>query len=174
MNMSVMADIRAFGITGWKNSGKTTLMERLVLELCKRGYSVSTLKHAHHNVDVDQPGKDSHRHRQAGAREVILASANRWALMHELRDKAEPPLEFLLSKLEPVDLVLVEGYKQHSIAKIEASFRPASQPLLAFENGSIKAVAAGYQPDGLNVPALGINDIPVIADFVLRQTGLTV
>ncbi len=167
-----MDDIRAFGITGWKNSGKTTLMERLVTDICERGHTVSTLKHAHHNVDVDQPGKDSHRHRLAGAREVILASANRWALMHELRDQDEPPLEFLLSKLAPVDLVLVEGYKQHGIPKIEASVRPGSRPLLALDNSAIKAVAAGYQPEGLTVPVLDINDIPAIADFILARTGL--
>ncbi|MCF6305873.1 MAG: molybdopterin-guanine dinucleotide biosynthesis protein B [Rhodobacteraceae bacterium] len=164
--------MRVFGITGWKNSGKTTLMERLVTEICSKGFTVSTLKHAHHNVDVDQPGKDSHRHRVAGAHEVILASANRWALMHELRNAEEPPLEFLLSKLAPVDLVLVEGYKQHGIAKIEASVRLGDRPLLAFDNHSIKAVAAGYHPEGLSVPVLDINDIPCIADFILAQTGL--
>ncbi len=97
--------MQVFGVTGWKNSGKTTLMERLVAEITATGVSVSTIKHAHHNVDVDQPGKDSYRHRQAGAHEVILASSNRWALMHELRGAPEPGLETLLSQLAPVDLV---------------------------------------------------------------------
>jgi len=163
---------RAFGITGWKNSGKTTLMERLVAEISQRGHSVSTVKHAHHNVDVDQPGKDSYRHRQAGAREVILASANRWALMHELRDQDEPSLDFLLSTLSPVSLVLVEGYKQSNIPKIEAALNPGKHPLLAFSNPHIRAVATGYQPEGLDVPVLDINDIPLIADFILQQTGI--
>ena len=103
--------MKVFGVTGWKNSGKTGLMERLVAEFSARGFSVSTIKHAHHRFDVDHPGKDSFRHREAGAKEVLLASRNRFALMHELRDDAEPTLEQLLAKLMPVDLVLIEGYK---------------------------------------------------------------
>ena len=167
-----ISNIQVFGITGWKNSGKTTLMERLVAEICRRGLSVSTIKHAHHNVDVDQPGKDSHRHREAGARQVILASANRWALMHELRGDAEPPLAHLLAQLEPVDLVLIEGYKSASHPKIEAALSPGARPLLALDNTRIVAVAAGYETPQLSVPVLDINDIPKIADFVLMQTGL--
>ena len=167
-----------FGITGWKNSGKTTLMERLVAEFCDRGFSVSTIKHAHHNVDVDQPGKDSHRHRQAGAHQVILASATRWALMHELRDAPEPPLSELLAHLTPVDLVLIEGYKAADHAKIEAALSPEKQPLLALNDPQILAVASGYAPASLTVPVslavptLDINDIPSIADFIATKTGL--
>ena len=104
--------MRVYGVTGWKNAGKTGLMERLVAEITGRGFSVSTVKHAHHTFEVDHPGKDSHRHRVAGAREVLLASRNRVALMHELRDEEEPKLETLLARLSPVDLVLIEGYKR--------------------------------------------------------------
>lgn len=164
--------MRVFGITGWKNSGKTTLMERLVAEFCGRGVSVSTIKHAHHNVDVDQPGKDSHRHRQAGAHEVILASSARWALMHELRNDQEPPLTELLAHLAPVDLVLVEGYKAEDHTKIEAALSPAKQPLLALSDPRILAVASDYVPSALAVPTLDINDIPSIADFIAAKTGL--
>ena len=108
--------MKIYGIVGWKNAGKTGLMERLVTEITSRGSTVSTIKHAHHNFDVDQPGKDSYRHRAAGAREVLLASANRVALMQELRGAREPPLDALLARLSPVDLVLVEGYKRDRLA----------------------------------------------------------
>ncbi len=164
--------MRIFGITGWKNSGKTTLMERLVAEFCGRGFSVSTIKHAHHNVDVDQPGKDSHRHRQAGAHQVLLASSTRWALMHELRDAKEPPLPELLEHLAPVDLVLVEGYKYADHAKIEVALSPAKQPLLAHKDAHILAVASGYTPPSLAVPVLDINDISAIANFIATKIGL--
>lgn len=164
--------MRIFGITGWKNSGKTTLMERLVAELCHRGYSISTIKHAHHNVDVDQPGKDSYRHRAAGAHEVILASKNRFALMHELRGADEPQLKDLLAHLAPVDLVLIEGYKREPHPKIETALRPGKRPLLAQGDGFICAVAAGYETPELPVPVLDINDISTIADFIVGQTGM--
>jgi molybdopterin-guanine dinucleotide biosynthesis protein MobB len=120
--------VNVFGIVGWKNSGKTGLMERLVTEITARGYSVSTIKHAHHSFDVDHEGKDSHRHRVAGARQVLLASRNRWALMHELRDEQEPTLAELLTQISPVDLVLIEGYKRDSHAKIEAHRSETGSP----------------------------------------------
>jgi len=164
--------MQVFGVTGWKNSGKTTLMERLVAEITASGISVSTIKHAHHNVDVDQPGKDSYRHRQAGAHEVILASSNRWALMHELRGADEPSLDTLLSHIAPVDLVLIEGYKREGHAKIEAAKSKGDRPLLALEDPAIVAVAAGYGVDNVAVPVLDINDIPTLARFILKQTGL--
>ncbi|RVD35999.1 molybdopterin-guanine dinucleotide biosynthesis protein B, partial [Mesorhizobium sp. M8A.F.Ca.ET.023.02.2.1] len=110
---------RVFGITGWKNSGKTTLTEKLVAELVRRGWKVSTVKHAHHDFDIDKPGADSFRHRQAGATEVAIVSGNRWALMHELRGEDEPPLDAILSRLAPCDIVLVEGYKREPHRKIE-------------------------------------------------------
>ncbi|MEM6905618.1 MAG: molybdopterin-guanine dinucleotide biosynthesis protein B, partial [Pseudomonadota bacterium] len=109
--------MNVYGVVGWKNAGKTTLVERLVAEITARGLSVSTIKHTHHGVDVDQPGKDSHRHREAGARQVILASGARWALMTELRGQPEAPLEALLGQLAPVDLVIVEGYKRDAHPK---------------------------------------------------------
>lgn len=166
--------MQIFGVTGWKNSGKTTLMEKLVTEFCKRGFTVSTVKHAHHSVDVDQPGKDSYRHRQAGAQQVILASANRWALMHELRGTEEPTLETLLEKIDAVDLVLIEGYKQSIHPKIEAALKPGKRPLIAHEDSSIKAVAAGYDLGPISQLVLDINNIPAIADFISHQTKLKV
>ncbi len=163
--------MKVFGITGWKNSGKTTLTERLVSEITGRGISVSTIKHAHHSVDVDQPGKDSFRHRAAGAGEVILASAYRWAIMHELRGAEEPSVDELLAKLSPVDIVLIEGFKKNGHAKIEASVKP-DRPLISLGDPSIKAVAAGHDVGPLAVPVLDINDIPAIADFILQEVGL--
>jgi len=163
--------MKVFGITGWKNSGKTTLTERLVEEIAGRGLTVSTIKHAHHSVDVDQPGKDSFRHRAAGAGEVILASAYRWAIMHELRGAEEPTVDDLLAKLSPVDIVLIEGFKQNNHAKIEASVKP-DRPLIAQEDPSIRAVAAGHDVGVLAVPVLDINNVPAIADFVLKEVGL--
>ncbi len=115
--------MKIFGIAGYKNSGKTGLTERLVAEFTTRGLRVSTVKHTHHRVDLDKPGKDSHRHREAGAQEVLIVSENRWALLHELRETPEPPLETLLPKLSPVDLVLVEGYKSGPHPRIEAHRR---------------------------------------------------
>lgn len=163
--------MKVFGITGWKDSGKTTLTERLVEEITGRGISVSTIKHAHHSVDVDQPGKDSFRHRAAGAGEVILASAYRWAIMHELRGAEEPTVQDLLAKLSPVDLVLIEGFKKNDHAKIEASVKP-DRPLISEQDQSIKAIAAGHDVGDRAVPVLDINNIPEIADFVLKEVGL--
>ena len=114
---------RVFGVTGWKNSGKTTLTERLVAELVRRGWRVSTVKHAHHEFDIDKQGTDSFRHRQAGAGEVAIVSANRWALMHELRDEAEPALATILERLAACDIVIVEGYKREPHRKIEVRRR---------------------------------------------------
>jgi len=161
-----------YGVTGWKNAGKTGLMERLVAEVAGRGLSVSTLKHAHHSFDVDQPGKDSHRHRTAGAREVLLASATRWALMHELRGAPEPPLEALLSRLAPVDLVLVEGYKRDRHPKVEAWRAAAGQPLIAPGDPTIRAVASDTALPGLRVPRFDLDDTAAIADFILAEVGL--
>ncbi|NOR64062.1 MAG: molybdopterin-guanine dinucleotide biosynthesis protein B [Rhodobacteraceae bacterium] len=163
--------MKVFGITGWKNSGKTTLTERLVEEITGRGITVSTIKHAHHSVDVDQPGKDSFRHRAAGAGEVILASAYRWAIMHELRGAEEPTVDDLLAKLSPVELVLIEGFKQNGHAKIEASVKP-DRPLISVKDQSIRAIAAGHDVGPQTVPVLDINNIPEIADFVLKEVGL--
>lgn len=164
--------MKLFGITGWKNSGKTGLMERLVADLTGRGLSISTIKHAHHSTDIDQPGRDSFRHRTAGAHEVILASPLRWALMHELRGSEEPSLEDLIAKLSPVDLVLVEGYKSGSHPKIETHRGEIPRPLLASENPTIRAIASNAGLDGMSVPVFDLDDTAAIADFVLREVGL--
>lgn len=158
-----------FGVVGWKNSGKTGLMERLVSEFVSRGLTVSTLKHAHHSFEIDRPGKDSDRHRVAGAQEVLLSSSNRWALMSELRGASEPPLAELLGKLSPVDLVLIEGYKRDTHPKIEAHRTETGQPLIALDDDTIRAVASNASPEGLTVPLLDLDDTKAIADFILSE-----
>ncbi|MEL6482370.1 MAG: molybdopterin-guanine dinucleotide biosynthesis protein B [Pseudomonadota bacterium] len=166
-----------YGVVGWKNAGKTTLVERLVAEIVSRGFSVSTLKHTHHGVDVDRPGKDSHRHRQAGANQVILASSARWALMTELRGEPEPPLEALVAKLDPVDLVIVEGYKRDRHPKIEAWRAETGQPLIAREDETVRAIATtapleALGPDRPDLPVIALDDVAAIADFLLADVGL--
>ncbi len=163
--------MRLYGITGWKNAGKTGLMERLVTEITGRGHSVSTVKHAHHSFDVDHPGKDSFRHRAAGATEVLLASGNRWALMHELRGAPEPPLPAFLARLSPVDLVLVEGYKSESHPKIEAFRAETGNALIAPGDPSIRAVASD-SPLDLAIPVFDLDDTDAIASFILSEVGL--
>jgi len=163
--------MRIFGVIGWKNAGKTGLMERLVTEICGRGISVSTVKHAHHNFDVDQPGKDSYRHRVAGAREVMLASGNRWALMHELTDEQEPPLAELLAKLAPVDLILVEGYKRDDHPKVEAFRTETGQPLIALDDPTVRAIASNTNVD-VSCPVFDLDDTKAIANFILSEVGL--
>ncbi|RBI77039.1 molybdopterin-guanine dinucleotide biosynthesis protein B [Roseovarius sp. TE539] len=162
--------MKLFGVAGWKNSGKTGLMERLVAEITTRGYTVSTVKHAHHAFDVDQPGTDSHRHRVAGAREVILASGRRVALMQELRDAPEPDLDALLARLSPVDLVLIEGYKRAPHPKIETFRAEAGNALIAPGDQTIRAVASDVPLD-LDRPVFDLNDTAGIADFVLAEAG---
>jgi molybdopterin-guanine dinucleotide biosynthesis protein MobB len=164
--------VRLYGITGWKDAGKTTLVERLVAEITGRGFSVATLKHAHHAFDVDQPGKDSHRHRAAGARQVLVASSNRWALISELKGAPEPPLAELLARLDPVDLVLVEGWKRERHPKIEARRAATAQNLIAEGDASIEAVASDAPLAGLTVPVFDLDDVPGIADFILARVGL--
>ncbi|MCA0046162.1 molybdopterin-guanine dinucleotide biosynthesis protein B [Mesorhizobium sp. B283B1A] len=164
---------RVFGITGWKNSGKTTLTEKLVAEFVRRGWKVSTVKHAHHDFDIDKPGADSFRHRQAGATEVAIVSGNRWALMHELRGEDEPPLDGILSRLAPCDIVLVEGYKRESHRKIETRRLEAKDrtPLSA-SDPNIVAVAADFAIADKNLPVFALDDVKSIADFIERTTGL--
>ena len=163
--------MRLYGVTGWKNAGKTTLMERLVGEISRRGFSVSTVKHAHHAFDVDHPGRDSWRHREAGAREVLVASHARVALMSELRGAPEPPLEELLARLAPVDLVRIEGYKRERHPKVEAFRAVTGSPLIAREDASIRAVAADVAV-ALDRPVFALDDIAGIAGFILREVGL--
>ena len=163
--------MRVFGVVGWKNAGKTGLMERLVTEITSRGFRVSTVKHAHHSFDVDHQGKDSHRHRMAGATEVLLASRNRFALMHELRAEDEPSLEMLLGKLAPVDLVLVEGYKRDAHMKIEAHRAETGNPLIAHNDQTVRAVASDV-PLQLDRPVFDLNNTKAVADFILAEVGL--
>ena len=163
--------MRLFGIVGWKNAGKTGLMERLVTEIIGRGFTVSTVKHAHHSFDVDHAGKDSFRHRAAGATEVLLASRNRFALMHELRAQEEPILAELLSKLSPVDLILIEGYKRDAHPKVEAHRAETGNALIAPDDPTIKAVASDVTLD-LDLPVFNLNDTAQIADFIMNEVGL--
>jgi molybdopterin-guanine dinucleotide biosynthesis protein B len=166
--------MKVFGLAGWSGSGKTTLMIRLLPEIVGRGFSVSTIKHAHHGFDVDRPGKDSYAHRAAGAREVMVSSANRFALMHELRGAPEPSLEALIARMAPVDLLLVEGFKHHAHAKLEVHRPSVGKTLLAPEDRHIVAVASDSALSGLAVPVLSIDDVPTIADFVLAHCGLAI
>ncbi|MEC8579894.1 MAG: molybdopterin-guanine dinucleotide biosynthesis protein B [Pseudomonadota bacterium] len=163
--------MKIYGVTGWKNAGKTGLMERLVTEITARGFSASTVKHAHHSFDVDHPGRDSYRHREAGAREVLLSSRNRVALMQELRDQDEPSLDDLLKRLSPVDLVLIEGYKRDRHPKVEAHRQEPGNPLIAPDDPTIRAVASDT-PLELDRPVFDLNDTKAIADFILGEVGL--
>jgi molybdopterin-guanine dinucleotide biosynthesis adapter protein len=161
--------MRVFGLAGWSGSGKTTLVLRLIPELRSLGVEVSTVKHAHHEFDVDQPGKDSYRHREAGAVEVMVASARRWALMHEHRDDAEPGLEELLQSMSPIDLVLVEGFKHHPHPKLEIHRPSLGKPLLCREDPTVVAIATDVAMPDLPVPRLDIADIAGIAALVLAR-----
>jgi len=165
--------MKVFGIAGWSGSGKTTLLEKLIPALIARGLKVSVIKHAHHGFDIDKPGKDSYRHREAGAAEVMLACGTRWALMHECRDEAEPKLADLLTRLAPCDLVLVEGFKQEPVPKLEVH-RPANGKTPLFgERDDIVAVACD-EAISAPVPVLPLNDIATVADFIIRHCELKV
>lgn len=164
--------MKIFGLAGWSGSGKTTLVCRLIPELTGRGVGVSTIKHAHHDFDVDQPGKDSYAHRRAGATEVLVTSANRWALMHELRGGPEPSIEDLLPHMSPVDLLLIEGFKVYPHDKLEIYRPSAGKPLLCLEDEHIVAVASDAPVPQAQVPVIDLDDIAVIADFILDRTGL--
>ena len=157
--------MKLFGITGWKNSGKTHLMERLVVEFKNRSLSVSTIKNAHHGFDVDQPGKDSFRHRQAGAQEVLIASEKRWVLMHENSDVLQPSLTDLIKKLSKVDLVLVEGFKQERHPKIEVVRKVRDQNLIAENDPTILAVASDVDIF-TEKTCINLNDTIGIANFI--------
>ena len=162
-----------FGVTGWKNSGKTTLVTRLVAEFTRRGLTVATVKHAHHEFDIDKPDTDSFRHRQAGASEVMIVSGHRWALMHELRGAAEPPLEAALDRISPCDLILVEGYKRESHLKIEARRHDASRcDPLAPGDPTILAIASDHATETAGQVFFSLDDIAGIADFISTQLSL--
>lgn len=164
--------MRIFGITGWKNSGKTTLVEGVVRDLVRRGLRVATIKHAHHDFDIDHPGKDSHRHRLAGAGEVIVASAKRWALIHELRDEAEPDLAALLAKLSPCDLVIVEGFKREPHPKLEVIGPHSTDAPRYLNDPSIVALAGIVRPNS-TLPYFDRDDVAGITGFISTYIGLT-
>jgi len=163
--------MKIFGIAGWSGSGKTTLLERLIPRFTARGLTVSVIKHAHHGFDIDRPGKDSYRHREAGASEVLLACGERWALMHELRAGQEPALADLLARLAPCDLVLIEGFKQEPVPKLEV-YRPENgKPPLFPERADIVAVATAG-PLATALPVLPLDDMDAIAAFIMDYLGL--
>jgi molybdopterin-guanine dinucleotide biosynthesis adapter protein len=164
--------MKVFGLAGWSGSGKTTLVTRLLPELIARGLKVSTMKHAHHRFDVDQPGKDSYVHRCAGATEVLVASANRWALMHEHRGAPEPTAAELMRQMTPVDLLLIEGFKREPHPKIEVYRQANGKPLLHPDDTHIVAVASDVALPEAPLPVLSIDDIAAIADFIIGHCGL--
>jgi molybdopterin-guanine dinucleotide biosynthesis protein B len=162
--------VRIFGLAGWSRSGKTTLLAALIPELVGRGVTVSTIKHAHHEFDIDQPGKDSWRHRQAGAREVMVASSRRFALMHELRDAPEPSLDELVARMAPVDLLLVEGFKRDPHPKLEVHRPSVGKPFLYPDDPHIVAIASD-ETLTVPLPLLPIGEVAAIADFILGRHG---
>lgn len=160
--------MRVIGLAGWSGAGKTTLLLRLIPELNRRGLTVSTLKHAHHAFEVDEPGKDSFEHRAAGAREVLVASERRWALMHELRAEPEPGLAELLARLSPVDLVIVEGFKAAAHPKIEVHRAANRKPFLFRDFPEIRAIASDSPVPHAPVPIVGLDEIESLADLIER------
>lgn len=161
--------MRVIGLAGWSGAGKTTLLTRLIPELGRRGISVSTIKHAHHAFDLDTPGKDSYAHREAGAREVLISSERRWALMRELRGEPEASLPDLLARLSPVDLVIVEGFKREPHAKIEVHRAGNGKPPLHPGDATIVAVASDIGFPDAGRPVVELDDIAAIADIMLAQ-----
>jgi molybdopterin-guanine dinucleotide biosynthesis protein B len=160
--------MRIIGLAGWSGSGKTTLLGTAIPRIVARGLTVSTLKHAHHAFDTDQPGKDSHTHRMAGATEVLVGSQRRWALVHELRAEEEPSLSALLVKLSAVDLVLVEGYKRERHPKLEIFRAAVGKPLLAPNDPAIVAIASDVAQPQAEVPVLDLDDVEGIVDTLIR------
>src|SRR5271154_7358951 len=158
--------MRIIGLAGWSGSGKTTLVTSVIPVLVKRGLKVATVKHAHHEFDLDQPGKDSWRHREAGATEVAIVSGRRWALVHELRGEPEPPLAEILAKLSPVDLVIVEGFKRHAYPKLEIYRSAVGKPLLHPDDDCIVAVATDAPLPQAQVPVLMLSDVESIATML--------
>ncbi len=164
--------LRIIGVAGFKNAGKTTLVEKLVAALTARGHRVSTVKHAHHSFDIDQEGRDSFRHRKAGAAEVTVVSRHRWAIMHEVRGEQEPSLGEILAKLAPCDLVIVEGYKRDGHDKIEVRNLDLDHPQLAGDDPTIVALAANGAVINAPVPAFDRDDVTALVTFIENHTGL--
>lgn len=164
--------MRVFGLAGWSGAGKTTLMVALVRRMTERGFRVSTVKNVHHAFDIDRPGKDSYRHREAGATEVLVISGERWALMHEMRDTPEPSLDELLAHMTPVDLLLIEGFKAHDHDKLEIHRPELGKPMLWPDDPHIVAVASDVFLNDLPLPQLDLDDPAAIVQFILTRTGL--
>ena len=162
--------MQIFGLAGWSGSGKTTLLTAVIPLLVARGLLVSTIKHAHHEFDIDRPGKDSWRHREAGAGEVMVASARRWAIMHELRGRPEPSLDELVARMSPVDLLLVEGWKHHPHPKIEVHRPSLGKPLLYPQDPHVVAIAAD-EPLAAPLPLLPLGDPAAVAMFISDHFG---
>ena len=163
--------MRIIGLAGWSGAGKTTLVTRAIPVLIARGVKVSTLKHAHHKFDVDQPGKDSYMHRMAGASEVLVGSSNRWFLLHELRGAAEPTLQELLSRLSPVDLVIIEGYKRDNHPKLEVHRVANGKPLIHPDDPHVVAIASDAPLPQAKVPVVSLDDIETIVDILMAQAA---
>ncbi len=170
--MGTVTDHKCFGIAGWKNSGKTTLVSEIVRNLSNRGLRISTMKHAHHAFDLDQEGTDSFKHREAGASEVLLVSENRWAIQHELREADEPPFDEMLRKLNACDLVIVEGYKRENIPKLEIIGDLKTAKQLWPTNENVKAIACDTPVEGCTLPQFTRSQISDIADFILKFHGI--
>ncbi|GLQ06246.1 molybdopterin-guanine dinucleotide biosynthesis protein B [Sneathiella chinensis] len=161
--------MKVIGISGWSGNGKTSLVVRLIPALNARGFSVSTIKHAHHRFDMDKPGKDSHRHREAGAHEVLISSANRWALLHENQNEEEWSLDELIGRISPVDILLVEGFKTEKFPKIEVWRRENDSPLLHVDDDTVVAVATDCTELSPPIPRLDLNNADQIADFIVTH-----
>ncbi len=163
--------MKIFGFAGWSGSGKTTLIEKLIPLFVARGLKVSLVKHAHHSFDVDQPGKDSYRHRHAGCSEVLVTSSRRWVLMHELRGAAEPDFAETIKRVSPCDLLLVEGFKREKLPKLELYRSSVGESLLHPQDPSIVAIASDGNVE-TKLPQFDLNDAPAIASFILKHTGV--
>tara|TARA_R110000787_G_scaffold274979_1_gene383164 strand:+ start:10581 stop:11099 length:519 start_codon:yes stop_codon:yes gene_type:complete len=163
--------MKVFGFAGWSGSGKTTLVKSVIPALIARGFKVSTIKHTHHNFDIDRPGKDSFEHRAAGAQEVVITGAARWALLHENRGEAEPSIQDMLARMAPVDIVLIEGFKSYPHPKLEVYRPEVGKALLSPNDESIIAVASTSSLD-VTVPQLPLDDIDAVVDFIIEFCDL--
>jgi len=164
--------MKVFGLAGWSGSGKTTLLSKLLPEFIGRGVSVSTIKHTHHSVEVDKPGKDSYIHRESGATEVLVGSLQRWALIHEDRDEKGTSLDSLIARMAPVDLLLVEGFKAYPHDKVEVYRQDNGKPLICTEDPHIVALASDVAPPEVDLPLFSLDDAAGLASFILRHCGL--
>lgn len=171
-------EMQVFGIAGWSGSGKTTLLRRVLPELTARNLAIATIKYTHHGFDLFEPGHDVSEWRAAGAHEVLYVSDQRWALLHEMRDAPQPPLEAFYTQFSDVDLLLIEGFKRHNHAKLEVHRAETKLPLLANEDEWVVAVASDSGrpkdlPEKRDIVVLDLNDIPAIADFIMTHNNLT-